>query len=149
VPVALQRNRMGGQTNSVLTITNVQIADAGYISCLVATPRQIEETSSASLEVFTAAPTARCARSRWLSQHCCLRRADRQHWKPRHMPGEIQRLCQLYLFPTNFWGWTPSTNTTVYTATDTSRTNTKVEYVGGYGDSGCAKDHGDDSLSNV
>jgi len=36
------------------------------------------------------------------------------------------------------WGWEPSTNATVYTASDGGgRTNTKVEYVGKKGDTGC------------
>jgi hypothetical protein len=40
---------------------------------------------------------------------------------------------------TNAWGWTPNTTNgnTVFTATDTNRANTKVEYIGEYGDSGC------------
>jgi hypothetical protein len=37
------------------------------------------------------------------------------------------------------WGWAPSTNTTVYTASDTNRTDTQVEYVGAYGDEGCGQ----------
>jgi hypothetical protein len=42
--------------------------------------------------------------------------------------------------PTNgAWGFTPLTNTTVFTASDTTRTNTRVEYVGAYGDEGCAQ----------
>jgi hypothetical protein len=42
--------------------------------------------------------------------------------------------------PTNGdWGFAPLTNTTVFTAGDTNRTNTRVEYVGDYGDSGCAQ----------
>jgi hypothetical protein len=36
------------------------------------------------------------------------------------------------------WGWTPSTNTTVFTASDGSgRTDTKISYLGMYGDTGC------------
>jgi hypothetical protein len=37
------------------------------------------------------------------------------------------------------WGWAPSTNTTVHTATDTNRADTKLQYVGNYGDNGCAQ----------
>lgn len=43
-----------------------------------------------------------------------------------------------FLPPTG-WGFLPDTNTTVYTATDTNQTITKVEYVGCYGDNACAQ----------
>jgi len=36
-------------------------------------------------------------------------------------------------------GWTPIAGNTVLTATDTNRTNTKIQYCGAYGDVGCAK----------
>jgi hypothetical protein len=35
------------------------------------------------------------------------------------------------------WGWAPSTNTTIHIATDNNQSNTKVQYVGQYGDTGC------------
>ena len=37
------------------------------------------------------------------------------------------------------WGWAPDTTNgnTIFTAVDTNRTNTKVEYGGAYGDNGC------------
>ena len=35
------------------------------------------------------------------------------------------------------WGWGPTTNTLVLTATDNNRTDTKIQYVGKYGDIGC------------
>src|SRR5580658_1580008 len=41
--------QLGDQTNSTLTIQDVQIADAGYYSCVVATSTQIEETTAAQL----------------------------------------------------------------------------------------------------
>jgi hypothetical protein len=44
-----------------------------------------------------------------------------------------------YILAPPIWGFVPSTNATVYTASDTNRTDTKVEYVGAYGDEGCAQ----------
>jgi hypothetical protein len=44
-----------------------------------------------------------------------------------------------YTLAAPLWGWPPSTNTTVYTASDTNRTNTKIEYMGAYGDEGCGQ----------
>jgi len=39
---------------------------------------------------------------------------------------------------TNSWGWAPITNAVVLTATDGSgRTDTKIRYIGYYGDTGC------------
>jgi hypothetical protein len=38
------------------------------------------------------------------------------------------------------WGYAPATNTTIHTAADgTGRTDTRVEFVGSWGDQGCAK----------
>lgn len=38
----------------------------------------------------------------------------------------------------NGWGWAPDTNNfTVFTATDTNRTTTKIQYLGRLGDIGC------------
>ncbi len=131
---------LDGQTNSVLTIKNVQIADAGYYSCIVATPAQLEETSSASLEVFTAAPAGAPGFAPDGFLNIVVYAAPIvSTGSLGTCPGKYKGYVNYTTSTSNFWGWTPSTNTTVYTATDTSRTNTKVEYVGGYGDSGCAK----------
>jgi hypothetical protein len=35
------------------------------------------------------------------------------------------------------WGWAPSTNTTVHTATDTNRPDTKIQYQGKLSDKDC------------
>jgi hypothetical protein len=37
------------------------------------------------------------------------------------------------------WGWAPDTSNgnTIFTATDTNRTNTKIQYGGAYGDNSC------------
>jgi len=39
----------------------------------------------------------------------------------------------------NGWGWAPDTTNgnTVFIAYDNNRTNTKIQYGGGYGDNGC------------
>jgi len=37
------------------------------------------------------------------------------------------------------WGWAPTTNTTLHTATDANRLDTKVQYVGKFGDAGCSQ----------
>jgi hypothetical protein len=55
-------------------------------------------------------------------------------------PGPYKGYVNYTKTPAQGWGWTPSTtNTTVFTASDNTRMNTKVEFVGGYGDEGCKK----------
>ena len=52
-------------------------------------------------------------------------------------PGPYVERVTFSKAPTNGWGWAPSTNTTIHTATDTNRSDTKVEFTGKSGDSGC------------
>jgi hypothetical protein len=40
--------------------------------------------------------------------------------------------------PVTAWGWTPATNTTIFTAANGGgRSDVRIEYMGEYGDSGC------------
>jgi hypothetical protein len=119
-----------GQTNSTMTIKNVQIADAGYYSCLTATSTQIEETSAASLEVYTFTPD---------DEIVVFAAPIVTTGNLGTCPGPYKGYVTYIKTAAQGWGWTPSTNTTVYTATDNNRTNTKVEYGGAYGDTGCQK----------
>ena len=117
-----------GQTNSTLTIENTQISDAGFYFCNIANNAEIVPTITASLEVYTITPEFDVV----------------VYAPPVTDPGSLPTCPGAYAgyvnyVPTNVWGWTPSTNTTIYTASDNTRTNTKVEYVGGYGDEGCHK----------
>jgi hypothetical protein len=121
---------INGQTNSTLTFENTQISDAGYYSCNIANGADIVPTITASLEVYTITPDflvvvyAQPITSTGNLGTC-----------PGHYTGVVNYIKTVQ----QGWGWTPSTNTTIYTASDTTRTNTKVEYVGGYGDEGCSK----------
>lgn len=122
---------ISGQTNSTLIFENTQISDAGYYSCNVANGADIVPTITASLMVYTITPDffgvvvyAQPITSSG-SQGTC--------------PGPYTGYVNYTKAPQQGWGWTPSTNTTTYTASDTTRTNTKVAYLGDYGDSGCAK----------
>jgi hypothetical protein len=118
-----------GQTNSSLTIANVQTNDVGNYSCIVNTRTEIIVSSTASLQAFTildpdpivvvyALPVV----SSGGSGTC---------------PGPYKGYVNYY--PSSGWGWAPAAGTNVYTATDTNRTNTKVQYLGEYGDNGCAE----------
>jgi len=121
-----------GQTNSSLIFENTQISDAGYYSCNIADATSVAPTISASLEVYTIKPD---------SDFDIVVYAQ-----PITSTGNLGTCPGRYTGVVNYiktaqqgWGWAPMTNTTIYTASDTTRTNTKVEYVGAYGDSGCAK----------
>jgi len=122
---------IAGQTNNALTFENAQISDAGYYSCNIANGASVTPTISASLEVYTINPEffgvvvyAQPIVSGGAQGTC---------------PGPYTGYVNYTKTVAQGWGWTPMTNTTIYTASDTTRTNTKVEYVGDYGDSGCSK----------
>jgi len=120
---------INGQTNSTLIFENAQISDAGYYSCNVADGTSVMPTISASLEVYTINPE-------FLVVVYAQPIVSSGNQPP--CPGPFKGYVN-YLPTNGAWGFTPLTNTTVFTASDTTRTNTKVEYVGAYGDSGCAK----------
>lgn len=116
------------QTNSTLTLENVGTADVGYYSCRVIKNSESVPTRSASLNVFTAsgfgdvtvygAPVVSSG-----NQGSC--------------PGAYAGYVNYIKTVSQGWGWAPSTGTTVHTASDLNRTDTKVQYVGKFGDGGC------------
>jgi hypothetical protein len=119
---------INGQTNSTLTIENVQISDAGFYSCNTATDGNAVRSATASLMVYTVNPDfnvvvyAAPIVSSGTNGTC---------------PGAYTGYVSYTLTVAQGWGWVPLTNTTIYTAADTTRTNTNVQYGGAYGDSGC------------
>jgi hypothetical protein len=120
-----------GQTNSTLTIEDAQISDAGLYSCTTVSGADIVSTATASLTVYAINPDilgivvyGTPIVSGGSSGTC---------------PGEYAGYVNYIKTAQQGWGWAPSTNTTIYTASDTTQTNTKVEYVGDYGDEGCNK----------
>jgi hypothetical protein len=121
---------IAGQTSSVLTLENLQIEDAGFYSCNLSTNDTATASPAASLMVYTLSPDgfivvyAAPIVGSGGSGTC---------------PGPYIGYVTYTKTVQQGWGWTPETNTTVFTASDTTRTNTKVEYGGNYGDSGCNK----------
>jgi hypothetical protein len=120
------------QTSTTLTIQNVQIADAGFYSCIVGTSTQIEETTAAQLTVYTVDPDDDEDLVVFATPIVTTGNLG-------NCPGPYKGYVNYTKTVAEGWGWAPSTNTTVYTASDNTRTNTKVEYAGNYGDIGCAK----------
>ena len=118
---------MDGQTNSSLVLENVGTNDVGYYSCVVIKGSELVPTRAASVNAYTLTgdqitvyglPVSSSG-----SQGSC--------------PGAYAGYVNYIKTVSQGWGWAPSTNTTIHTASDGNRTDTKVVYVGKFGDSGC------------
>jgi hypothetical protein len=124
-----------GQTNTTLTLENIGVDNAGSYSCNVSqSGGDAVPTRAASLNVMTpsfmgggqivvfGAPKASNG-----TQGTC----------PGHYAGYVNYTKTV----SEGWGWAPDTNTTtVFTASDGGgRTDTKIMYLGKYGDSGCGQ----------
>jgi hypothetical protein len=118
-----------GQTNCNLILENVGIDDVGYYSCAVIKGVELVPTREASLNVYTleddGGPITVYG---WPvvsngSQGTC--------------PGAYAGYVSYTKTVSQGWGWAPDTNTTTHTASDQNRADTKVQYVGKYGDVDC------------
>ena len=118
-----------GQTNCDLVLESVGIGDVGFYTCNIAKDGgESVPTRTASLNVFTAlaggpitvfgAPVFSSG-----SQGGC--------------PGGYAGYVNYIKTVSQGWGWAPTTNTTLHTATDANRIDTKVQYGGKFGDVGC------------
>jgi hypothetical protein len=119
---------ISGQTNSTLILENAQVSDAGYYSCDIANGAEMASTITASLMVYTITPDflvvvyATPIVSGGGSGTC---------------PGPYAGYVNYTKTAAQGWGWQPNTNTTIHTASDTTRSDTKIQYVGKKGDVGC------------
>jgi hypothetical protein len=124
-----------GQTNSVLELDNVGVTDVGQYSCDVAKDGgDAVPTRSASLSVMAASDLpgggpitvfgAPVVSNGGITNTC---------------PGPYAGYVNFTKTVAQGWGWVPSTNTTIHTATDWNRSDTKVLYGGKYSDTGCAQ----------
>jgi hypothetical protein len=119
-----------GQTNSTLTIENVGVNDAGSYSCNVSlSGGDAVPTRAASLNVVV--PN--------LGQPVVvfggpISGGGTQNPCPGNYAGYVNYTKTI----SQGWGWAPAANTTTFTASDGGgRTDTKISYLGDYGDSGC------------
>jgi hypothetical protein len=122
---------MEGQTNSDLALENVGIGDVGFYTCnITKSGGESVPTRTASLNVFTdgaggpitvyALPVSSTG-----SQGNC--------------PGAYAGYVNYIKTVSQGWGWAPTAGDTLHTAADLSRLDTKVQYVGKNGDSGCSQ----------
>jgi hypothetical protein len=150
-------NSLDGQTNNSLTILNVNVANVGFYSVAVMNGSEIVPSRSALLNVYTSSSSSSTSLSaspvRSLSMMAggAVAPLDMNgggtitvFGMPVTMSGGNGNCPGKYSGYVNYtktvsqgWGWVPMTNTTVYTASDLNQSNTKVQYVGGYGDIAC------------
>jgi hypothetical protein len=121
-----------GQTNSTLTLENVRVNDAGSYSCNVSqSGGDAVPTRAASLNVV--APLDMGG-----GQIVVFGGPKASNGTQGTCPGHYVGYVIYSKTIAQGWGWAPLTNTTVFTAADGGgRSDTKVTYMGVYGDTGC------------
>lgn len=149
---------LDGETNSSLTIPSVAISDVGYYFASVIKGSEVVPTRSANLNVYTVSTTTTTTTSGTKTKTTSM---SSMTIAPSDLtsggvvtvfgfpvvsgggsgtcPGKYSGYVNFTKSVAQGWGWSPSTNTTIYTATDTNRSDTKIQYGGYYGDSGCAQ----------
>jgi hypothetical protein len=150
---------LDGQTNSSLVVPNAQISNVGSYSALLFNGADNVPTRSAVLNVYVSSSSTSTSTSLApMRMSSMMAGASFAPSDPNgggvivvfgaplitmggsgSCPGKYAGYVIYTKTPSQGWGWSPSTNTTIYTATDTNQSNTKVQYVGDYGDSGCAQ----------
>ena len=142
------------QTFDTLTLTNVSLSDVGLYRCRVMQGNQIEITRAASLYIYTRSEAQLSAKQplslQSSSSFSTMSLGDPDVlvlYGPVITTGGSSGTCPgTYAGSVSFnktvaqgWGWAPSTNTTIHTASDTLRSDTKVTYVGRSFDAGCGQ----------
>jgi hypothetical protein len=127
-------NAIGGQTNDSLNIGNAQVADVGLYTCNVFKDTEFVPTRAASLMVFTSSIDPQTGVDPIVVFGTPLAGSGSQGTCPGSYTGYVN-----YTKSLPQWGWAPDTSNgnTIFTATDTNRTNTKIQYGGAYGDNSC------------
>jgi hypothetical protein len=128
-------NVISNGTNNSLVIQNAGIQNVGYYSCDIFKGMESIPTRSASLQVYT----------NWIDPQTGVDPMVVYSFPYPGAgagglcPGPYVGYVNYTKPPTSGWGWAPDTSNgnTVFTATDTNSTSTKIQYCGEYGDVGC------------
>jgi hypothetical protein len=137
-----------GETGSSLTLAKVGIADVGHYLCAVMQGDQVQFTRAAALTVYVGSAARKAGKTSSGAQAFSTQDyggGTLTLFGPPVFSSGSQGTCPgTYAGYVNYtktvsqgWGWAPATDTTVHTASDNNRTDTKVQYVGKYGDVGC------------
>jgi hypothetical protein len=134
---------VAGETNRTLTLKNVGMDDVGLYFCRIHNGDQSFYSGAASLMLCTrnesGDSSATLSTSSSSSSEALVIYATPvvSSGTKGSCPGSYAGYVIYSKTVSQGWGWAPSTNTTVHTASDTTRTDTKVEYTGRSGDTGC------------
>jgi hypothetical protein len=129
-----------GQTNSTLILENVGVNDAGSYSCDVSkNGGEAVPTRAAALNVVVSSPGAVMASLPGGGPIVVYGGPKLSGGTQGTCPGNYAGYVNYTKTISQGWGWAPSTNTTtIFTASDGSgRTDTKIAYMGKFGDTGC------------
>ncbi|MGH8024132.1 MAG: hypothetical protein ACRED1_11150 [Limisphaerales bacterium] len=128
-------NALTNGTNSSFVVQNAGIKNVGLYSCDVFKGQESVPTRSAMLQVYTNWTDPQTGVDPVVVYSFPYPGSGGYGTCPGRYVGYVN-FTKPY---TNGWGWAPDTNNgnTVFTVSDGNQTNTKVEYVGAYGDEGC------------
>jgi hypothetical protein len=141
---------LDGQANNVLTIQNVGISDVGFYSCNVFNGTEFVPTRAANVCVYMTSSSGVATKSSLVAGNSKVIQAAMPGGGPitvfgmPYLGSGSQGGCPgkyagyvIYSKPVSQgWGWAPISGM-AHTVTDTNRTDTKVQYIGAYGDIGC------------
>lgn len=151
-------NAMDGQTNASLTISNVSTNNVGYYSVLITRGSESVPSRQACLNVYitSAVTTLTSGLNNTLNATTRLVAHTLSaldlggggvitvfgapvagNGTSGNCPGTYSGYVNYIKPMSQGWGFNSSTGTTVHVATDENRTDTKVVYIGYYGDPGC------------
>lgn len=151
---------LDGQTNSTLTILNISPNDVGYYFASVIKGSEIVPTRQACLNVYLTSLTSGLTSTLNSTLTSGTRLLTRtlsaldlggggtitvfgapvmSNGGSGNCPGRYSGYVNFTKPMSQGWGWVPSTNAPVHTATDGNRSDTKIQFAGAYGDNNCGQ----------
>ena len=143
---------LSGQTNKAFTIQGAQLADVGFYLCQVTRGNKTEYTDPAALLLSTASDDSTSTGFFNSLSSGGFQTLDgggggggfnlyapvsQSGGSSGSCPGTYAGYVTYKKSLTQGWGYAPTAGTTVHTAEDVTRTDTKVEYLGKLGDGDC------------
>jgi len=128
-------NTIDGQTNDSLVIQKAGINDVGFYSCGVYKDTEAVPTRAASLMVYTNSIDPQTGVDPVVVFGTPVAGSGSSGICPGSYIGYVNYTKTVQ----QGWGWAPDTSNgnTIFRASDTNRTNTKIQYVGAFGDNSC------------